>query len=177
MEDEAVKINGADTAADQNAGVETTNENAPDINDIDYESELAKKDAVIEKLSKERDNYKEGLLIAKGKKQSVDADEDTELSFEEIAERTVNQRLLKVEEDKVQKEKDDLIKQMAKDLKEAKLALKNKIGIATTGAGTGGNQDQEKGSPEFWSPEQLAVIKKKGLDPEKVKENFLKNKA
>lgn len=53
-------------------------------------------------------------------------------------------------------------------------ALKSKMGVSKINTASGGNQDHEKVSKEFFSPEQLATLKKRGLDPKVVEENFKK---
>lgn len=53
-------------------------------------------------------------------------------------------------------------------------ALKSKMGVSKIATAAGGNQDHEKVTKEFFSPEQLASLKKRGLDPKLVEENFKK---
>lgn len=65
-------------------------------------------------------------------------------------------------------------KLLAREREELTYALKAKGGVGRFSAAGGSNQDVEKGKKEIFSPEVIAEIKKRGLDPEKVKEQYLK---
>lgn len=63
---------------------------------------------------------------------------------------------------------------LTKERDELAFALKAKSGVSRSSTASGGNQDVEKGKKEIFSPEVIEAIKKRGLDPEKVKETYLK---
>lgn len=65
-------------------------------------------------------------------------------------------------------------KVLLKQNSELRRAVENGSGVSRKATAGGGNQDVEKGKKNFWSPEQEVAIKKRGLDPEKVKETFLR---
>jgi len=142
--------------------------------DIDYEAEyfaLLEKEA---KTAQERDNYRLGLLTAKGKipEPAIPVDED----LETLVTKKVQETLLRTQEGSTQKAKEDLVKKVIQENKELKLALTNKTGISTVSAGSS-VAPSPSSSTSFWTKEQVETFKKRGLDPEKVKENYLKYKS
>lgn len=62
---------------------------------------------------------------------------------------------------------------MAKENSELKIALKNQPGSPT---GSGTNQDKLEVKTEFFTKEQLEELKVRGVDPQKVIENYRKIK-
>lgn len=171
-----------DPAAVQEEGVKTEDQNAP--LDPEIQKLLDDKDEELKKVRTERDNYQKGLLLQKGKlgKGSVeddDIEDDGKLTPEKIRELTrsvVREEFLSAEELRIQKEKDDLIKKIIKENNELKLANRTKNNLQKAPAAGGGNLDKPKGDPQFWSEEQLAFMKKKGINPDLARENYLKLK-
>ena len=145
---------------------------------IDYKKLLDEKDQEIAKISSDKENYRKGLLSIKRKlkNQEVQPEDDgegeTPISNEESIRTIIREELLSSQIDKAKAEKDALISKMAKELSEAKLALKNRPTSSTTAAGS--NQDKLEVEQKFFSEEQLAELKAKGLDPAKVIENMKK---
>lgn len=138
---------------------------------------LAEKDAEIEKLKKDRDNYKKVALKRLGKLDN-DADflageNDSGLTVEEQVKATLIDR----EIEKIQREKDEKVAQMAKENAELRLALKNRPG-ETVGGGTGSASVVETKDNVF-STAQLAAMRARagalGLDPDRYIENAKKN--
>ncbi len=67
-------------------------------------------------------------------------------------------------------------KQFLKENSEMKRALESKNGVSRIAAGSGSNLDVEKSAgKEIFTAEQIAAWKKRGLDVDKIKENYLKN--
>lgn len=129
----------------------------------DYEAILVKKDEEIA-------NWKAAALKFKGKSKpgssDPDEDEDDKIS------RKVEEALANSSLAKAQAEKDALIASMARQLKEAKLALLNKPGVpASTGSS---NEVTSQVRDTLVTPEQLAFFKSKGWD-DKTIENYKKN--
>jgi hypothetical protein len=164
-----------ETAVAQPKTEETSSQNTQEV---DYEAELAKKDAEIAQIRVEKDNYRKGLLKAKGKLHDEDdtssnEDEDIDAKID----RKVQERLLSTREAQIQSEKDALVKASAKKIKELTLALKNRGQISTT-SGQGSNEDrQEVKTDKYFSPEQIADLKKRGWSDEKIetaKKNMIK---
>ena len=135
--------------------------NAPGIETkIDWEAEA--KQAIADKaaMTQERDNYKKGLLMAKGKIEDDGtsdklADEATDIS--------------KLVEEQVKK----VVAPFVKQNEEMKIALQNRSQIQSH---SGGSQESSLGEvkKEFWSAEQLADFKRLKIDPNKVYENWQK---
>lgn len=149
-------------------GVEETNQVAPP----DYEKEF---NALLEenaRIANDRDNYKKGLLQAKGKlPQDLGIEE---LDLETLVERKVQDTLLRTKEFQNEQAKQDLIKNIVKENKELKLALQNKGGISRVAGGSSAGSPETKVSA--WTPEQIEYFKKRGLSPDKVKDNYTKFK-
>ena len=142
---------------------------AQETTEVDSETLLAQKDAEIAKIATERDNYRKGLLKAKGK---IPAEEELDSSTPEgldaLIDRKVTERMLATKEAQLHAEKDDIIKKTLKRNKELELALKNRTGITST-SGQGSNQEKPEGKADnFFSNEQLASLKAKGYSDKKI---------
>lgn len=158
-----------------NTGVETPIETAPTQSEVDYEAVLAEKDAEIAKVQAEKENYRKGLLKAKGKipadyQTDTDEPEDTE----SMTRRIVNETILSTKEAQLQAEKDATIKAQSKRLKELEIALKNR-GQITSNSADGSNQEKPEGKKDnYFSNDQLTALRAKGYDDKKI-ETLKKN--
>lgn len=135
--------------------------------EVDWEAKFKEKDEQLAIVAAERENYKKVALSKKGKD---DEDED-----ERIA-RIVAEKLQESNELRLLWEKDDIAKRAIQENKELKVALKNRSQVGAS-ASQGGGQGSAEVKTDFWTPEQLAYFKKKGIDPEKAKANYLKIKS
>ena len=163
---------------EEKKGVETKTENAPvqqetvatqTATEVDYEAIIAAKDAEIAKVAAEKENYKKGLLKAKGKLPEDDqSDTDSLEDMETIIDRKVTEKLLSTKEAQLQAERDNALKAVLKRNKELELALKNR-GQITSASGSGSNQDKpEVRTDNYFSPEQISALKAKGFDDKKI---------
>lgn len=144
--------------------------------DIDYEAEFTAAIEELDKISKDKENYRKGMLVAKGKMKPEETDEPDKEDIEAIIDRKVNEKLLASREAQAQAKLVELNKKLLKDKKELALALKNKAALSgSTFSGKGGTETEVK--EQYFTPEQLAYFQKRKLDPEKVKANYLKNKT
>ena len=143
--------------------------------EVDYEAVLAQKDAELAKVNQEKENYRKGLLKAKGKlpeDNQSDADEPEEQ--ETVMRRIVREEMLSTKEAQLQAEKDQALKAVLKRNKELETALKNRTDI-TSVSGQGSNQEKPEGKKDnFFSNEQLANLKAKGYSDAKI-ESLKKN--
>lgn len=154
--------------------VETVTETATTQQEVNYEALLAAKDAELAKVAEEKENYRKGMLKAKGKLPEESSDNDTPENLEEIIDRKVQEKFLTTREAQIQAEKDDIQKKSLARIKELELALKNRGQITSTSAG-GSNQDKpEVKTDTYLSNEQLNALKAKGWDDKKI-EDFKKN--
>ncbi len=141
---------------------------APIVTEVDYEAELAKKDAEISKIAIERENYRKGLLKAKGKIPEEDDNSSNEEDLDAKIDRKVQEKLLATKEAQALAEKDVLVTSLAKKNKELTLALKNRGQISST-TGQGSNQDKpEPKTDNILSNEQLSALRSKGWDDKKI---------
>lgn len=173
MSDEEKKaVEEAEKAAAQQKAVEEEAKNAATLQ---LEAQLAEKDAEIVKLSEERNNYKKGMLKAKGKIDDID---DTEESIDEKIDRKVQERLLDSQFIKAQKDKEDIIKQVLARNKELETAIKNRSQISS--AGMGSSSDEKLiAKDNILTDEHLKALKGKGWDDKKIalyKQNLVKLK-
>ncbi len=157
--------------------VEKNVEEAVTPGEADLLDEFQKVLTENEKLRVSEANWKKvGLAKKRGEPVPEEfqnlTEEEIDKRAEEKAERLVAEKQLQESE---QKQRDIALKAL-KENRELKIALRNRSGIATTPTGTGA-PDLAKSKDTFWTAEQLAYFKKKGLDPNKVKENYLKLKA
>lgn len=140
----------------------------------DYEKLIADQNAKIAKLEENNSNLTKG--ISKWKKAAKSDDdyapeplEDDRL--EELIDKKVNQKLAESQLAQAVSERDNMLSNMARELREAKLALKNHPN-SPTGSGISDNKPEVKTG--FFTKEQLDELKAKGLDPAKVEENYRK---
>jgi hypothetical protein len=111
---------------------------------------------VNKKLIEERDNYRTGLLKAKGK--VSDEDEGDELSLDEKINRAVEERLQSAELLKVRANAEEVLKKVLQENRELKVALKNR---SQSTAVSGGSTDKPSPQVSVLSPEQKAELKRK----------------
>ncbi len=139
--------------------------------EVDYAAEYEKLLAENVKIASDRDNYRTGLLKAKGK---IPNDDEGELE-ERIAAR-VEEKFLSAKQAEIEAKKDEIVKNLARKNKELTLALKNNS-KSSTGM-TVGTEGQAVHTSSL-SPEQLANLKGRGWDDKKIKafEQNLKKRA
>lgn len=122
------------------------------------------------KLTEERDNYKIGMLKAKGK--LPDGEEDDEAKFRRIAKETLDDsRLLEIA-----REQDELLKTALKENRELKLAQLNKTGTPPAAVGT--HSEGPAVVDTLVTNEQMEVFKQKGwtdIDIARYKKNLQRN--
>lgn len=158
----------------EDKGVETVVDAAPTQPEVDYEAVLAQKDAELAKVREEKDNYRKGLLKAKGKIPDVSSDNDGIEDAESMTRRIVQETLLSTKEAQLQADKDNALKAVLKRNKELELALKNR-GQVTDTSSQGSNQEKPEGKKDnTLSNEQLNGLKSKGWSDKKIEE-FKKN--
>ena len=134
--------------------------------EVDYEAELQKKDAELAKVRGEKENYRKGMLKAKGKLPEDDNLEDE--SLDDKVSRLVKEQILNTKEAQVQAEKDALVTTLAKKNKELTLALKNRKQITDVSAlGSNGDKNEVK-TDNFFSEAQIAELKKRGYSDKKI---------
>lgn len=148
---------------------------AQDTAQVDFETILAEKDAELAKIKQEKENYKKGLLMAKGKiPEDYQADSDGTETQEQMFRRIAREELLATKEAQLLADKDSAYKAVIKRNKELELALKNRGQISSSSA-QGSNQDKPEGKVDnYLSNEQLAYFKAKGWDDKKI-EAFKEN--
>lgn len=145
---------------------------------IDYQAELALKDAELAKVKEERENYKKGLLKAKGKLPDSELPGEHEQDLEELVNRKVEEKLLDTREAQIQKEKAELLEKALKENRELRLAAANRAQIPSGSQGSSSETTVEP-TGQFFSDAQIAELKKKGWDDKKIealKKNVLKAK-
>lgn len=167
-EKKAVEANAAEAAAAE--------ANAP----TELEKQLADKDAEILRLSTEKENYRKGMLKAKGKlpKEDDEDEDDSEESVEDKVLRLVKENLLNTELNKAQTEKDELLKKALARNKELEIAVKNRTQISTADAGSS-NSTVFTPKDAILTDEKIAKFKSMGWDDKKIelyKKNFSKLK-
>ncbi len=162
LEQQAVEK--SENAAPQ-LGVETKSAVAPVAQEIvDIATEL-------EIVRQERDNYKKGLLKAKSKLNDFDSEEDLESKIASIVEKQITERR-NIELENKEKE---LLEKVIKENRELKIAMQNRSQISS-GVGQGASSGiMGEVKENYFTPEQLAYFEKRKIDPEKVKQNILKN--
>lgn len=157
----------SNTEAPRQNGVE--NQNA-----VDYTAELKAKDEKIQQLQRDRDNYRTGML--KYKKQA-ESEESPTVTDEDRFRQIAREELMSSELARANADKEELVKKMAKELSEAKIAMANKSQISTMPGGS--SQPQDNYTVEKLASDQKAQLEEQarmlGVDSKKYIDNFLKN--
>lgn len=161
MEEEKNSVNTNESAETHEVeeGSTTTQEDA--------ESRIAVLEAEKAKAIEEAANYKIGMLKAKGK---LKEDFDDESEDERIA-RIVSEKLSETKIAQIDLEKETLLKKLAKENKELKLAISNKTPVATS---IGSHSESKSVTDTSVTPEQLAAFKARGWSDKEI-ENYKKN--
>lgn len=151
-------------------------ESQPNAAEVDYEAVVSQLLDENKKLATERENYRKGMLQAKGKTpKEAQATMETAEDLDAMIDRKVQEKMLGTQQVIAAQKLEETVKSMAKQLKEAKLALANKAGASTT-VQPNGSSDLKPTTDNFFSPEKLAALKAKGWDDKKI-EMFKKNLA
>lgn len=150
---------------------------ASEIQSEDLLEVLEAKDAELVKIREEKENYKRGLLKAKGK---LDEDDDSDSpDIDTLIDRKVNEKFLASKETQLLKEKDEAIKALAKRNRELETTLKNRSQISTGVSQGTSEENVVKVSDNILSAEQIKSLKAKGWNDDKIelfKKNLQKNK-
>lgn len=133
----------------------------------DLVGQLALKEKELEKVRSERDNYKTGLLKAKGK---IAGDE--EIDNIELMRQIAKEESLTILEERLTADRQAIINKALKENAELKLALKNKNG--TPPASIGVHSESQNVQDGIVTPEQVASLKARGWDDAKF-EAYKKN--
>lgn len=158
--------------------IEEVAESAPaQTTGVDYEALLAEKDAEIAKVRTEKENYRKGLLKAKGKMPEDRQEDDGEPEDQEaMTRRIVGEALLSTKEAQLQAERDAALTAVLRRNKELETALKNR-GQINSASAEGSNQEKPEGKKDsYFSNDQIAALKAKGYDDKKI-ETLKKNMA
>lgn len=143
---------------------------------VDYLAELKARDEKIAKLQSERDNYRVGMLKYK-KQKNAETEERPEVTDEERFRQIAREELMNSELARASAEKEELVKKMAKELSEAKVAMANKSQISHMPGGA--SQPQDTFTVEKLTAEQKTELENQakaiGVDPKKHIEGFLRN--
>jgi hypothetical protein len=164
MAEEIKAVEITPIAAPADSGVENKQPEAPGV---DYEAVVSTLLDEQKRLETERDNYRKGMLKAKGKLPAEEvAEEDEDLDTK--IDRKVQERLTATKAAQAQTQLEETIKKMAKDLKETKLALANRSQLKPTNTQVTGDATVDV-PDNILSPEALEECKRAGWSEEKIK--------
>lgn len=156
-------VNGG-TAASTDGVKDTNGSQGAPTGEKSAEQLLSEANARIAQLATERDNYKKGMLKAKGKISDDEDDEDAP-DMREIARQEALAVLADTDYVKATTERDTIITKIAKENAELRLAIQNKPG---TGTGGGSNQDTQKVKDNVLSEDQERDLRARGWDDKKI---------
>lgn len=144
----------------------------PESQEIDYKAQFEAAMAENARILEERENYRLGMLKAKGKLPQDDAytpdiDSLVESKVKEVLEKKTFEEQIKANEEKQR----EILEKIRMENEELKNALKNG-GISIPVSGGSNNDKPEAPKKEFFTAEQLADMKRRGVDPEKVRANM-----
>lgn len=155
-------------------GVEAPIVTAPAQSEVDLAKDLEETRAALAKKSEEADNYKRGMLKAKGKLPADPVDEDTGETMEEKMRRIAREEQINSEKAQLQAKEKATVDAILKRNKELEVALKNR-GQVMSPSGSGSNQEKpEVRTDDYLSADQISALKAKGWDDKKI-EAFKKN--
>lgn len=158
--------------------VETKTETATTQQEVDLAKELEETRQQLAKKTEVAENYKRGMLKAKGKIPGDDQMDDGQPEdMEEKMRRIAREEQANSEVAQLQAKEKAQLDAILKRNKELELALRNRGQITNTSAG-GSNEDKpEVKTDSYFSPEQIAGFKKQGKSDawiETVKKNMIK---
>lgn len=172
--DKAVEATGGDAAA-TTTEVKKDGETASTTQEgLDLATTLEKTLEQLARTEKDRDNYKAGLLKAKGK-----TDEGADLSDDERVRAMIAEALEAKERDAASKQAEEDTKKLITRVRELETALKAKDQMNTTGTGTSTETKVTVGDNAL-SDAQVNDLKARGWDDAKIarfKENLKKVRA
>lgn len=159
---------------EDNKGVETKTVVAPTQSEVDLAKELEETRAALAKKTADADNYKKGMLIAKGKLPVESQDGEADETMDDKIRRIAREEAANSEIAQLQLKEKETTDKILKRNRELELALKNRGQISDTSS-QGSNQDKPEGKTDnYLSNDQLAALKAKGWDDKKI-EAFKKN--
>ncbi len=166
MNEEKTVETKVETAVSQQESVVT-----PDTTGVDYASVIAQKDAELAQVRTEKENYRKGMLKAKGKlPEEEGSDNQIPEDMETIIDRKVQERFLSTKEAQLQAERDSAFNAVLKRNKELEVALRNR-GQINSSTGVGSNQEKPQGKVDsYFSNEQIQNLKAKGFDDKKIEQ-------
>lgn len=125
-----------------------------------------------ERIEAEKENYRKGMLKAKGK---IEDNPEPLEDEDERVRRIIREEQSRSDLARINAEQKKLIDDLTRKAKELSISVANR-GTMPPAGGTSAAENVVTPKDDFWSPEQIAALKAKGLDPQKVKENYLKRK-
>lgn len=164
-EEKAIEANALAIAQEEQAKKEAEENQSKD----DAEAKIAQLEAEKAAITERELNYKVAYL--KEKKKNEDNDYEGE-SDEDRIRRITREELAEREVTRIDSEKEDLLKKLARENKELRLATQNKTTNISTGAG--GSTEQPIVRSTVITPEQLDALKARGFN-EKDIERYKKN--
>jgi len=158
----------------QEASPETAVQTETSAAEVDLVAEYEKLLQENARMMEERDNYKKGMLSAKAKlknRQVEDYDGEAEPVDEEERIAAIARKVyLDTEAARLEKKKEEAIQKLLKENRELKLREQARSQISSA-PGSAAPEKQES-NPSPWSKEQLEELKRRGVDPMKVFENY-----
>lgn len=159
---------------EQTKGVEATVVPAPAQSEVDLAKELEDTRTALAKKTEDAENYKRGMLKAKGKLPADSEDEETGENMEDKIRRIAREEAANTEIAQLRAKEAAQVAAIVKRNKELELALKNR-GQVSSPSGAGSNQEKPEGKvDDYLSNDQIAFFKSKGWDDKKI-EAYKKN--
>ena len=160
---------------EENKVVENSSEEAT-VGETDWKSEFDRLQIEKDKIELEKENYRKGLLKAKGYLPNDFPTEDTTPDIEEVVKKVLSESLIDEKSRTSKEEERKLIEniiQENKRLKELNVSLSNRSQIGSTASGSGsGSKNEPEEKKHGWTDEQEKSLRGKGVDPIKAWENF-----
>lgn len=155
-----------------------------DIQEVDWEAKAKELETRNAKLAEERENYRKAALKAKGYSVNDlppnDGNVDNVPSIKEVIKEVLTENEIEKQsrslEEEQRKFQESVIREN-KMLKEKLVSLNNKSQISPASpSGSGSESKEQKIKTNGWTDEQIAVLRKKGIDPNKAWENLQKER-
>lgn len=150
--------------------------------EVDWEAKAKFLEAENFRIEGERENYRKGMLKAKGYSVNDlpqnDENGNNVPSIKEVIKEVLNENEIEKQSRSLQEEQrkfqEDIIREN-KILKEKVVSLNNKSQVGKgSPSGTGSESKDQKTNAHGWTSEQEASLRKKGVDPLKAWENLKK---
>ena len=140
--------------------------------EVDWEAKYNAQKDVSDKLEREKENYRIAMLQSRGylTKKDDEKSGDVPTDIADVVEKVLKEKQVDESSRKAKEEERRLAEQVIqenKKLKEQIVSLSNRSQLGSVApAGSASSVKDTSSTPNYWTPEQEASLRAKGIDPD-----------